>query len=75
MRTRGRDIIYIDRDIPFCGGNCTSGDSTIPAAVEQRFGNSSDFKTVVIPHAGHGLNLVGYRRGARFAAEQSLIPG
>ena len=28
--------------------------------IEQRFGNYSDFKAVVIPHAGHGLNLVGW---------------
>ena len=48
----------IDRDIPFCGGNCLNEQPSIPDQVRDSFSNSSDFKAVVVPSAGHGLNLV-----------------
>jgi hypothetical protein len=48
----------IDRDIPFCGGNCTISDPSIPALVQENFANASYFDAFVVPGAGHGLNLV-----------------
>ena len=55
----------IDRDIPFCGGNCLQDEPSIPAMVESSFSNSSDFQAVVVPSAGHGLNLVSQPRPSR----------
>ncbi|KAI1386512.1 Alpha/Beta hydrolase protein [Hypoxylon trugodes] len=50
-------IITGERDIPFCGGNCTVTDPSIPAQSKQSFPNASCFEAVIVPRAGHGLNF------------------
>ncbi|KAH6660276.1 Alpha/Beta hydrolase protein [Truncatella angustata] len=50
-------VVTGERDILFCGGNCTSSDPSIPAMVEEFFTNASSFDAFIIPGAGHGLNL------------------
>lgn len=57
MKTNS-DIAIIERDVPFCGGNCITSDPSIPAMVRQYFTNPSYFDAFVVPGAGHGLNLV-----------------
>ncbi|KAI1763624.1 Alpha/beta hydrolase family-domain-containing protein [Hypoxylon sp. FL1150] len=53
-------VITGDRDIPFCGGNCSTSEPSIPAQVSEYFTNASSFEAVVVCGAGHGLNLVFY---------------
>ncbi|KAI0136361.1 Alpha/Beta hydrolase protein [Xylariales sp. AK1849] len=50
-------VITGDRDVPFCGGNCTISKPSIPAMVKQYFANASYFSAFDVPGAGHGLNL------------------
>lgn len=46
------------RDLPFCGGNCETAEPSLPAQVGDLFPSSSQFQAVVVPGAGHALNLV-----------------
>ncbi|ORY55857.1 Alpha/Beta hydrolase protein [Pseudomassariella vexata] len=46
-----------ERDIPACGGNCMMAEPSIPALSQQFFKNTTDFETVIVPNAAHGLNL------------------
>lgn len=50
-------VITGDRDIPFCGGNCSVSDPSIPAQVQEYFPNTTYFDAFVVPETGHGLNL------------------
>ncbi|KAK4580518.1 hypothetical protein LTR86_000721 [Recurvomyces mirabilis] len=53
-------IITGERDLPYCGGNCLApptGYSSIPAAALKFFPNATNPTAVVVPGAGHGLNL------------------
>ncbi|KAI4598374.1 hypothetical protein KJ359_002783 [Pestalotiopsis sp. 9143b] len=50
-------VVTGERDIPFCGGNCSVSDPSIPAAAEMFFPNATYFDAFVVPGAGHGLNL------------------
>ncbi|KAI2620084.1 Alpha/Beta hydrolase protein [Hypoxylon sp. NC1633] len=50
-------VITGDRDVPFCAGNCQTSDPSIPAQSKETFTNPSYFEAVVVPGAGHGLNL------------------
>ncbi|ETN46236.1 uncharacterized protein HMPREF1541_00420 [Cyphellophora europaea CBS 101466] len=54
-------IITGQRDVPFCGGDCLlTGDpslSSIPESSKQYFPNAKNFEVVIVPGAGHGLNL------------------
>ncbi|KAI0470457.1 Alpha/Beta hydrolase protein [Xylariaceae sp. FL0804] len=51
-------VITGERDIPDCGGNCYATTPSIPAMVEPYFNHPpSNFTAVVVPGAGHGLNL------------------
>lgn len=54
-------VITGERDLPFCGGNCFVSPSaefaTIPDAVKAALPQSRNFTAVVVPDAGHGLNL------------------
>ncbi|KAJ4397153.1 hypothetical protein N0V93_001377 [Gnomoniopsis smithogilvyi] len=45
------------RDLPFCGGNCEAVEPSLPAQVGGLFPNASKFEAVVVPGAGHALNL------------------
>ncbi|KAL6867031.1 hypothetical protein J3F83DRAFT_103205 [Trichoderma novae-zelandiae] len=55
-------IITGDRDVPFCGGNC-SDTTTIQGAfpdllaASKPFFPNATFSSVAVPEAGHGLNL------------------
>ncbi|KAI0152500.1 Alpha/beta hydrolase family-domain-containing protein [Hypoxylon sp. NC0597] len=51
-------IVTGERDIPFCGGNCDVSNPPIPAQANQSFTNTSYFDAIIVPGAGHGLNLV-----------------
>lgn len=57
--------MYLARDLPFCGGNCEIVDPTLPAQVASLFPNASKFEAVVIPGAGHALNLVRILLGSK----------
>lgn len=46
------------RDLAFCGGNCETVEPSLPAQVEGLFPNASKFLAVIVPEAGHALNLV-----------------
>ncbi|KAI1102804.1 Alpha/Beta hydrolase protein [Jackrogersella minutella] len=50
-------VITGDRDVVFCGGNCQATKPPIPAMSKQYFTNANNFQAVVVPGAGHGLNL------------------
>ena len=53
-------IITGQRDIPFCGGNCDKppkGVANILETSKPMFPKASKFDAVVVPGAGHGLNL------------------
>jgi len=53
-------IVTGERDIPYCGGNCLAppaGYASIPAAAKSSFKNAGVFDVVIVPGAGHGLNL------------------
>jgi hypothetical protein len=47
-----------DRDLPFCGGNCSTTTPSIPAKAKESFPNARFFDASIIPEAGHGLNMV-----------------
>ncbi|PHH77390.1 hypothetical protein CDD80_667 [Ophiocordyceps camponoti-rufipedis] len=53
----------IDRDLPFCGGNCSSTAiinnmaPNILEAARPNFASASVFETNIVPRAGHALNL------------------
>ena len=52
-------IITGERDVPFCGGSCLNGapeGSSIPAQAQKTF-TGTTISTVIVPGAGHGLNL------------------
>ena len=52
-------VITGERDVPFCGGSCLNGapsGSSIPAQAQKSF-TASNITTVIVPKAGHGLNL------------------
>ncbi|KAI0161178.1 Alpha/Beta hydrolase protein [Hypoxylon sp. FL1284] len=51
-------VITGECDIPFCGGNCSTSEPSVPAQSAEYFSNSSYFETVIVPGAGHALNLV-----------------
>ncbi|KAF3006953.1 hypothetical protein E8E14_003185 [Neopestalotiopsis sp. 37M] len=50
-------VITGERDVPFCGGNCSATEPSIPEMVKGSFQNASYFDAVLIPGSGHGLNL------------------
>ncbi|KAI0840743.1 Alpha/Beta hydrolase protein [Hypoxylon sp. FL0890] len=50
-------IITGERDIPFCGGNCDASSPSFPDQAKQSFTNSSYIDAIIVPGAGHGLNL------------------
>lgn len=53
-------IITGERDIPYCGGNCLApptGYDSIPASSKKFIANANPFEVVIVPGAGHGLNL------------------
>jgi len=53
-------IITGGHDIPYCGGNCLApptGYPSIPAAAFKTLPNVTNPQAVVVPNAGHGLNL------------------
>ncbi|QIW98327.1 hypothetical protein AMS68_003845 [Peltaster fructicola] len=53
-------IITGERDIPYCGGNCLApptGYDSIPAYSKNYIANANPFDVVIVPGAGHGLNL------------------
>ncbi|KAI1845676.1 hypothetical protein JX266_008287 [Neoarthrinium moseri] len=50
-------VVTGDRDIPFCGGNCTVSEPSIPAMAKQFFPKASCFEAFDVPESGHGLNL------------------
>ena len=53
-------IITGNRDIPYCGGNCLApptGYTSIPATSVNYLPNAKNFEVVIVPNAGHGLNL------------------
>ncbi|KAI0159852.1 alpha/beta-hydrolase [Xylariaceae sp. FL1272] len=50
-------VVTGERDGPNCGGNCYSSLPSIPASAKSSFKQASSFKAVIIPGAGHGLNL------------------
>lgn len=50
----------LERDIPFCGGNClgTGGaGGSIPQQAFKTIPNAKDPQAVIVPATGHGLNL------------------
>jgi pimeloyl-ACP methyl ester carboxylesterase len=51
-------IITGERDLPFCGGSCYNGavGESLPADSQRTF-TSTNITAVVVPGAGHGLNL------------------
>ncbi|KAM0708336.1 hypothetical protein Q7P35_004987 [Cladosporium inversicolor] len=52
-------IITGERDVPFCGGSCLNGApeaSSIPTQAQKTF-TGTTISTVIVPGAGHGLNL------------------
>ncbi|RCI15331.1 hypothetical protein L249_6526 [Ophiocordyceps polyrhachis-furcata BCC 54312] len=56
-------LITGDRDIPFCGGNCSNtpfvgiNSANMLENSRPNFASSSIFETVVVEKTGHGLNL------------------
>ncbi|KAK5111813.1 hypothetical protein LTR62_004733 [Meristemomyces frigidus] len=53
-------IITGERDLPYCGGNCLApptGFTSIPAQALTFFPNTTAKEAVIVPRAGHGLNL------------------
>lgn len=53
-------IITGDKDIPYCGGNCLAaptGYTSIPETSKNYLPDVSNFDVVIVPGAGHGLNL------------------
>jgi pimeloyl-ACP methyl ester carboxylesterase len=54
-------IITGERDVPFCGGDCDlTGNPNlpdIPSSSKESFPKASEFDVVIVPGAGHGLNL------------------
>ncbi|ETS87343.1 hypothetical protein PFICI_01171 [Pestalotiopsis fici W106-1] len=50
-------IVTGERDIPFCGGNCSVTTPSVPEQAGQYFPNATYFDALVVPGAGHGLNL------------------
>ncbi|KAI1210997.1 Alpha/beta hydrolase family-domain-containing protein [Annulohypoxylon truncatum] len=50
-------VITGERDIPFCGGNCNTSTPPIPDQSKQYFTNATTFDAIVVPKAGHSLNL------------------
>lgn len=57
-----RLTITLDRDVPFCGGNCTDTTAIQGKAKNiidysrPNFAKASAFQATIIPKAGHGLN-------------------
>jgi len=52
-------VITGERDVPYCGGSCYNGapnGSSIPAQAQKTF-TETNITTVIVPGAGHGLNL------------------
>ncbi|KAK3657713.1 hypothetical protein LTR22_009265 [Elasticomyces elasticus] len=52
-------VVTGEYDVPFCGGSCYNGaspNSSIPAQSQQYWTNTS-ISTVIVPGAGHALNL------------------
>lgn len=47
----------LDYDVPFCGGNCTMGNSSFLDVSASLLKKASPFEAFVVPKAGHGLNL------------------
>ncbi|KAK4550470.1 hypothetical protein LTR36_000049 [Oleoguttula mirabilis] len=53
-------IITGARDIPYCGGNCLAaptGYTSIPETSKNYLPNAKNFEVIIVPEAGHGLNL------------------
>lgn len=53
-------IVTGARDIPYCGGNCLApptGYTSIPATSNNTLPDAKNFEVVIVPEAGHGLNL------------------
>ena len=55
----------LERDIPFCGGDCYATGkpdlASIPAASAKAFPIAKVFNASIVPGAGHGLNFVRFR--------------
>lgn len=68
----------LDRDVPFCGGNCmaTMGDDASgPNLIEQsssNFKKAAVFNATVVPDVGHGLNF-GYPAHSAFGIIQAFL--
>ncbi|PTB46118.1 hypothetical protein M441DRAFT_63418 [Trichoderma asperellum CBS 433.97] len=66
-------IITGERDLPFCGGNCTDTTSIqgafpdLLAPSKAFFPSAATFNTSIVPGAGHGLNL-GYSHKTTYAS-------
>ncbi|RFU75771.1 hypothetical protein TARUN_6530 [Trichoderma arundinaceum] len=66
-------IITGERDLPFCGGNCTDTTTikgafpNLIAASEPFFPHAASFNTTIVPGSGHGLNL-GYSHKAAYTS-------
>ncbi|ETS84808.1 hypothetical protein PFICI_02833 [Pestalotiopsis fici W106-1] len=50
-------VITGERDVPFCGGNCSATEPSIPEMVQHSFQNATYFDAVIVTGSGHGLNL------------------
>lgn len=53
-------VITGQRDVPYCGGSCYNGapnGSSIPQESSQAGFTDTNITTVIVPNAGHGLNL------------------
>jgi hypothetical protein len=63
-----------ERDLIYCGTDCyATGNSNMSSVLdlsESYFPLKPPFKAMVIPGAGHGLNLVGY---PRYSQEASML--
>lgn len=48
----------LDRDLIFCGGNCSSSTPSAAELVRPKFTKVTDFEAVIVPQTGHLLNFV-----------------
>ncbi|KID62689.1 catalytic protein, partial [Metarhizium hybridum] len=50
-------VVDGDRDLIFCGGNCSSSTPSAAELVRPKFTKVTDFEAVIIPQTGHLLNF------------------
>ncbi|KAF5122283.1 hypothetical protein E5D57_012759 [Metarhizium anisopliae] len=53
-------VIDGDRDLIFCGGNCSSSTPSAAELVRPKFTKVTDFEAVIVPQTGHLLNFPSY---------------